>query len=219
MYIDVHTHSSAPSGRPVIQNCLDHFEAADSGGWYSLGVHPGYIDGDGERQLGELERYLSRPRVLAIGECGLDKGSNAPFSTQQQVFLRQVAMARVSQKPLIIHCVKSWEEIFALLSISGLAVPVIFHGYRKSVQMARRIVEQGYYLSFGKALAGPQVQQILREVPADRFFLETDNSHQPIETLYALAARALGIDLNSLSLQVQQNAARVFGTRFINHDH
>jgi TatD DNase family protein len=91
-------------------------------------------------------------------------------------------------------------------------VPVIFHGYSKNIQLARRLTERGYYISLGKALEQSRMKQVLAAVPADRFFLETDDGQTGIETIYAWAADALSIDHNSLVLQIQQNAETVFGT-------
>ncbi len=77
--------------------------------------------------------------------------------------------------------------------------------------MASRIISEGYYLSFGKALQQERVRECLGTIPSDRFFLETDDAALSIETVYDLAASTLSIDHNSLSLQLQKNAAAVFG--------
>lgn len=216
MYIDIHSHHPASQGQRVIQNGQEVDLIMDAGGWYSLGVHPWLIIGDGGHQLAKLAPLLCLPQVLAIGECGLDRVCATPMAVQVEVFRQQISMAALHQKPLIIHCVKAWEETIQLLKEERTQVPVIFHGYTKSLLLAQRLLHEGYYLSFGRALEQERVQRILQQVAPDRFFLETDNSLVGIATRYEIAAKALGIGVNSLSLQLQKNAEKVFGIGFIN---
>ena len=180
-------------------------------GLFSIGIHPWYIDGNGQEQLSKLKQWITHPHVLAIGECGLDKVCSTDFSLQQDVFAGQIRLANSIQKPLIIHCVRAWEEVFSLLKKQQIAVPVIFHGFAKNAVMARRIISEGYYLSFGRALQQDRIREILGNIPSDRFFLETDDAALAIEKVYDLAVSTLSIDHNSLSLQLQKNAAAVFG--------
>jgi TatD DNase family protein len=92
-------------------------------------------------------------------------------------------------------------------------VPVIFHGFQKSLHLALQLVKQGYYLSFGKALLQPHVQQTLQKLPSEKIFLETDDASISIGTIYQLAAKAFSIEEDSLSLQLQKNAANVFNIK------
>jgi TatD DNase family protein len=64
---------------------------------------------------------------------------------------------------MIIHCVKAWAEVFSLLENGKVKVPVIFHGFNKSKSLAHEIVEQGYYLSFGKALKKESIKEVVRK--------------------------------------------------------
>jgi TatD DNase family protein len=177
-----------------------------------MGIHPWYIHpGHWENQLRSLRHKSTHPGILAIGECGLDKVCATPFSLQVQVFQAQVEWANTIGKPLMIHCVRAWEEVLALLEEANIRVPVLFHGYNKNTQLARRITGKGYYISLGKALQRPGIQDVLRVVPANRFFLETDDAELSIGEIYHLAAKALSIDHNSLALQIQKNAEVVFG--------
>ena len=207
----MHSHNAPSPNEWMIQNLHDHWEKAVIPGRFSIGIHPWYIEGTGQEQLRQLEQWSTHPHVLAIGECGLDKVCSTDFSLQQLVFTGQIRLANSIQKPLVIHCVRAWEEVFSLLKKQGNTVPVIFHGFAKNAVMARRIISEGYYLSFGKALQQERVRECLGTIPSDRFFLETDDAALSIETVYDLAASTLSIDHNSLSLQLQKNAAAVFG--------
>jgi len=212
LYINIHSHNAPSSNEWVIQNLHSHWEKAALPGRFSIGIHPWYIEDDGQEQFRELKQWSTHQHVLAIGECGLDKVCSTDFSLQQVVFVQQILLANAIQKPLIIHCVRAWEEMFSLLKKSENKVPVIFHGFAKNTALASRITSNGYYISFGKALQQQRVREMLQHIPTVRLFLETDDAALSIETVYDLAASALSIDHNSLSLQLQQNAVTVFGT-------
>ncbi len=110
---------------------------------------------------------------------------------------------------------KALDQVSYQVEKGKVNVPVIFHGFNKSKSLAHEIVEQGYYLSFGKALKKESIKEVVREIAINRFFLETDDADVKIEEIYKLAANALSIDLNSLSLQIQKNAIDIFGTSFL----
>jgi len=158
----------------------------------------------------ELVAYSKNNNILAIGECGLDKVCQTDFTLQQQVFTQQIITAMAVHKPLIIHCVKAYDEVLLLLQQHKVEVPVIFHGFNKSKVLAQQLTGKGYYLSFGKALQLPAMQEVLTGIPRQQIFLETDDAAVSIATIYALAANALSIDINALSLQIKKNAAAVF---------
>ena len=178
-----------------------------------MGLHPWKIHPPHwENDLISLQKASVSPAVVAIGECGLDRSIPIELEVQSTIFRKQIQWATMLNKPLIIHCVRAWEEVFALLKEEDFLNPVVFHGFNKNLPLALKIIEKGYYISLGKALQKESTQEVLRNIPADRFLLETDDSPISIEEIYALAADTLRIDLNSLSLQIEKNAAAVFGT-------
>ena len=212
MYINIHSHKPPGTGEWVLRNLNTPDEPEPLPGLYSMGIHPWYIQpGHWENQLRSLRNKSTNAGILAIGECGLDKVCATPFSLQVQVFRAQLEWANSIGKPLVIHCVRAWEEVLVLLEKANIRVPVLFHGYNKNAQLANRITGKGYYISLGKALQQPGMQEVLRAVPANRFFLETDDAELSIGEIYHLAANALSIDHNSLALQIQKNAEVVFG--------
>lgn len=211
MFIDIHTHHPGETGL-FIENFSENYAFPIGDRPVSMGIHPWKIGiSHWENQLTELKKYSAAPWVRAIGECGLDKNIPIEMSLQSTLFREQIRWADTLQKPLIIHCVRAWEEVFALLREASFSYPVVFHGFNKSAELAKRILEQGYYLSFGKALQKEALKEILKEIPADRFLLETDDGPLSIGEIYSLAAHARSIDMNSLSLQIQKNANAVFG--------
>lgn len=211
MIIDIHRHASPEHGIETLQNLFEEFGRAERPGYYSIGLHPWYFgDSDAEIKWEELVRSIYLPGVMAIGECGLDKLRGASWSVQLNLFRRQIRLANFVGKPLIIHCVKAWSEVMQLLEEEKVEVPVIFHGFQKQEALARQLVEKGYYLSFGKALERKPVRDVFSKLPLERLFLETDDSEVDIHQIYEWAAEASGIAINSLALQIKQNARQVF---------
>lgn len=207
-YINIHTHQPQQPDELAIQNLYNQFEKVEEQGYYSIGLHPWYIAADWEKELEQLKHYAIHPHVKAMGECGLDKVCSTDFTLQQQVFEKQIQLANSVKRPLILHCVKAYEEV--LQQLKPATVPVVFHGFNKSKELALQIIHAGYYLSFGKALLQPHMQEVVKRIPLDKLFLETDAAAEPIETIYRTAAAILSIDEVSLSLQLQKNAAAVF---------
>lgn len=212
-YIDIHTHDNRDGECTRICSFYTSFNIAESGIVCSLGMHPWYLEaGSITSKFAELEYYSVNSNVLAIGECGLDKLTQTEWGLQVQVFNMQIELANQLNKPLIIHCVRAFDEVFMLLKEGKVTVPVIFHGFNKNWQLAEQVLKQEYYLSFGAALLNdnPQVQEVLSNTPAERFFLETDNSGADIKDIYSSAATIRKTPLDTLILQLQKNYETVF---------
>lgn len=215
MYINLHTHQSIAGTETAIVSFYENFERVTANGFFSIGIHPCFSHLAG---LDELVQWSNHANVIAVGECGLDKQCNSEFALQKKLFTEQIQLAGRVNRPLIIHCVKAFDEVIQLLQAEQCKVPVIFHGFNKSKELALQLTAKGYYLSFGKALEHERMQEVLKAIPASQFFLETDMADVRIETVYGWAAHARQIELNSLSLQLQKNAQTVFGENFLNND-
>jgi TatD DNase family protein len=216
LLINVHSHHAPGPHEWALQNLSDHYENATLPGHYSIGIHPWFANEKWQEQLNSLKEWSQHHNVRAIGECGLDKLCNTDFSLQKAVFTAQVSWANSIDRPVIIHCVKAWEEVLHLLQDIPVKVPVIFHGFNNTGKLAQKIIDRGYYISLGKSLFKKTIQQLLLQIPADKFFLETDDAALSIADIYQQAAQVLSIDHNSLSLQLEKNAATVFGAAVIN---
>ena len=180
---------------------------------YSYGLHPWYIEAatlDDQLRLLELKAHESH--CLAIGECGLDKLSTVDFNLQIQAFEAQIKIANRVKKPLIIHCVKAFNELINCLNLSDNNVPVVIHGFNNNENIARVMVDHGYYFSFGKALLNYEsnASRAIKTVGRKQFFLETDDADLSIKYVYKKAADLLGIEEEFLQLQLQHNFEQVF---------
>lgn len=216
LYIDIHTHKAPFSLGKSIQSLYSNYEEVAKTGNYSIGIHPWYIDGFHWRnQWNSLVEWSGKEQVLAIGECGLDTVCDTPFSLQEEVFAEQINLAEKLRKPLVIHCVRAWEETLILLEKQPLTIPIIFHGFNKKLPLAERLTGKGYYLSFGKWLQNPVSSNVISAIPRTQILLETDDADITIDSVYDWAAASMGIEINSLSLQIQKNCAAVFGSKLV----
>ncbi len=209
-FINIHTHTSNQPNEWCLQNLHAHFELILPERNYSIGIHPWHID-TGSTQFETLSKFASCPNVLAIGECGLDKLCNTDFQLQEKIFIQQVGLANELGKPLIIHCVKAFTELFFILRKQQIKVPVIIHGFNKNIRLANELIQYGYYLSFGKAVFNTNMQEVIKSTPIHQLFFENEDAHLSMQSIYEKAAALLGMTINDLSLQVQQNTKKVLG--------
>lgn len=212
MLYNLHTHkfSNHPDCLELVNQYPQEFDASIP--FYSIGIHPWYIVEDRiEEDLAIIEDKIQTANCLAVGECGLDKRIEIPFSLQEQVFRKQLALAEKYQKPVVIHCVASFQELIAIKNDIKSTVPMIIHGFSKNEQLAKQLLDNGFYLSFGKyLLRNPELESVFKSVPNDRFFLETDTIEETIEEVYALASKYKVINGEDLQEIVQQNFKNVF---------
>lgn len=211
-FIDIHTHhQSNYLGVFSIENVSDNFDKLDTHKMYSAGIHPWYIDATPSNvQFSTLQSVACKHNILAIGECGLDTLSNIDLKLQVPLFIQQIHLAESLGKPLIIHCVRSYNLVLQLLNTNKVSIPVIFHGFNKDIVLANRIIDEGHYLSFGKSLFNSRVSSLFSHIPFDRFFLETDDASLSIRDIYARAASIREIDLLSLQIGIVSNFNTVF---------
>jgi TatD DNase family protein len=212
-FINMHTHHPLLSKHEdafELVDLYDHFETASAENYYSMGLHPWYLQ-DFENQLEILAYHSGNANVLAIGECGLDKVCTTDWARQELAFQSQIELAHKLNKPLIIHCVRAYSEVLSMLQ--KVKVPVIFHGFNKKPALAMEIIQQGYYLSFGAALLKDNVtvHEAFTQIPPDRFFLETDDAGISITEVYDAAAHIRKTEEEVIILQLQQNFKKVFG--------
>ena len=213
MFINTHTHSQLYDAKIELVNLS--VDSTERTNMYSYGLHPWHIDKETyETQLGKLEVIAHEKRCMAIGECGLDKLSKVDFAFQQEVFVEQIKIANKINKPLIIHCVKAFNELINCLNLNDNKVPVIVHGFNNNENIARVMVDQGYYFSFGKALLGYEsnAAKAIKNVGRKNFFLETDDADLSIKYIYMKASELLGIDEEIIKQQIQSNFETVFKT-------
>ena len=211
-YINLHTHkfSNNPNVLEIVNQYPQEFD--DKIPFYSIGIHPWYINESRvEADLQIMEEKLQLQNCLALGECGLDKRIEISMEIQTQVFEKQLALAIKYKKPVILHCVSAYQEIIEIKKRLQVEVPMIIHGFSKNEQVAKSLLDNGFYLSFGKyLLRNPELESVFKSVPNNRFFLETDTIEETLEEVYQLAAKYKNIEVSELQEIIKNNFQNIF---------
>ena len=211
-YFNLHTHkfTNNPSVLELVNQYPWEFDAAIP--QYSIGIHPWYIDENRlKSDLNTIEEKLRLKECLALGECGLDKRIEIPMTLQIEVFEKQIILAEKNQKPLVLHLVAAFDELIAIKKRMKISVPIIIHGFSKNEQVAKQLIDNGFYISFGKyLLRNPELKSVFQSIPNDRFFLETDTIEETLEEVYTLAAKYKSIKIEDLIEMVNSNFKKVF---------
>ena len=214
-FINIHTHTLKSGGNLIQIVNLDLNQPFPEQGYYSYGIHPWEAD-KADFQMGtslkKLEERLKLPNVLALGEAGLDKMHKASFEKQIELFKRQIELSEALQKPMILHDVRSHNEIIALRKKHKARQPWILHGFNGTEQDIKQLTGLGLYLSVGESLLHSErkITKSLKNIPLDLLFFETDMAEIGIEKIYEKAAKLLDIDVAVLQRRLFTNFVRLF---------
>lgn len=211
---DVHTYQLLPDDsedpyQPYIFNTFPlGFEDAvgsNSSCFFSCGIHPWHSE-DADAQMDFLEEIAGHPRILAIGECGIDKLKGADQRIQKKVFERHIQLSEKLKKPLIIHCVKAWESVIQLKKQYRPTQAWIIHGFRGKPEMAHQLSQHGFWFSMGVKFN----EKSLLHLPIERMLCETDDNEVPIDQVYQTLADYLSIPIDEFVQTVKNNVERIF---------
>jgi TatD DNase family protein len=184
MYIDIHSHHPSKSNSIAIQNLTiseaQTLYSLNKNAYYSVGIHPWFANQCAIRCFQQLDVLAMDKNVVAIGECGLDKNIAVPMSVQLAVFERQIELSEKIGKPLIIHCVGCYNELFEIKRRRMPTQLWIIHGFRGKPELAKQALQLNCALSFGINYPTESV----KITPIDKLYLETDESTRSIEEIY-----------------------------------
>jgi TatD DNase family protein len=207
MFFDVHTHIIQKEN-PSIFSCRQN---VIHNSYFSLGLHP--WDSHIPIDWPTFEKEIQHPLCVAIGECGIDKLQGAAIEIQLDLFKKQLKLAEKHNLPVIIHCVKAFNELIALKKELNPSVPWIIHGFTK-YNLTEVLLRSGFYLSFGKIVCDSEAlekDEILKSIPLDRVFLETDEQELfKISDIYSAFAKRIKISTLELEIAIEQNVKTVF---------
>lgn len=211
-FFNLHTHkfTNNPDVLELVNQYPWEFDVSIPN--YSIGIHPWYINENRlESDLKIMEEKLQLKECLALGECGLDKRIEIPLNLQIEIFEKQVALAEHYQKPLVLHLVAAFDELIAIKKRLKISVPIIIHGFSKNESVAKQLIDNGFYLSFGKyLLKNPELESVFKSIPNHKFFLETDTIDETLEEVYKLAAKYKNIKIEEVVEIVNSNFRAVF---------
>lgn len=201
-----HSHDTGAS-QALISVDIEQFNP-QPGKVYSVGIHPWHINDDWQEKLEKLNEAAQHHQVVAIGETGLDSLKGAPLDLQQQVMQAHINIAAASSKPLIIHCVRTSQQILQLWRDNPHAHDMawVIHGFRGNENVAQQLLDAGFYLSFGAKYN----KQALAITPLDRLLVETDDEPgDTIEHVLKVVAQDKQCNVWRLRRQVRRTALKI----------
>ena len=211
-FINLHTHtfSNLSDVMEVVNQYPWEFDASIPN--YSIGIHPWYIDESRlENDLEIIKEKLQLSECLALGECGLDKRIEIPMELQISVFKKQLEIVKLTNKPVVLHCVAAFDELIAIKKELKISNPMLIHGFSKNEQVAKSLLNNGFYLSFGKyLLRNPDLEKVFTFAPENQILLETDTIEESIYQVYEKAASIKGISVEEMKTIVFTNFSRIF---------
>ena len=201
--IDFHTHRLNATDAMISVN-PSQFDP-QPGQWYSVGFHPWHeVDTLTDDDFSRLERCAHHNQVLAIGETGMDALRGASLEIQARVFERHLSIAVAVNKPLVVHSVRTAQNILSVRHRSGqTAVSLAIHGMRANANVARTLLDAGCYLSFGPRF-NPSA---LLATPLDRLLIETDDGDITIDEVATAVADSLHLTAPQVMSLASTNAA------------
>ena len=215
MFVDIHTHLDNQSVIKIVKG--DEVRILET-----EGIHPWELDRHFDWSEAEWRNLLrlrgvdfstsvEMTRLFAIGEVGLDKVHKETFDKQVDVFEEMIRLSETYRKPMIIHCVRAYSEIIEMRKKTKATMPWVIHGFNSSVETMRQLLRYDMYISLGEVLYRNENQaiEILKNVPLDRLFLETDISGRDIKDVYNKAANLMGCGVEFLCKQIFENYGRL----------
>jgi TatD DNase family protein len=200
--------------------------------WAAVGFHPHDAKHCDDAAFAEIARLARENRVVAIGECGLDYHyMHSSRETQIDVFERHLELAKELDKPIIVHNRESTEDMVEILGRSDARG--ILHSYTESLEVAKRFVDLGYYISFSGIVtfrSADSLREVARALPHDRVLIETDtpylapvpyrgrdNEPAYVVKIAELLAKLWGVGVDRVAEQTTANFERVFSVKLPAH--
>lgn len=147
----------------------------------AVGMHPHDSQDMKETDYRQLEQWANHPKVVAIGEIGLDYHYDlSPRPVQKEVFLRQLDVARKTGKPFIIHEREAHADMLDIIRYAARGLNGVFHCFSGSVETAREYLKMGFYISVAGPVTFPKsvkTKEVAKAVPLDRLLVETDSPY------------------------------------------
>ena len=212
-----------PDWSRVRQTALAH-----EGLFYCLGIHPWFVDEHSEQDLAALEQLLTSKPVccVAIGECGLDR-LRGSLKAQWPWFEAQVSLASELNMPLVIHSVKTHDEVHGLLNRRQWTGRALIHGFSGSFRQAEKLVDLGCFIGVGGVITHPRARKTrdaIARLPTESLVLETDapdmapegvppgqNSPVYLPQILDILAEIRRVEPEALAQALKANVSRLYG--------
>ncbi|MGC6433088.1 MAG: TatD family hydrolase [Crocinitomicaceae bacterium] len=206
MYLDCHTHRNF-NGINSIVNLRDSNQEHHNF-YYSYGFHPWEIEVS-QGSWDKFELYLQDRKCLALGEIGLDKLKGPKLEVQTSRLYKQLEVNQTYNLPVIIHCVKSWNELNKIAR-TFKNFKWVFHGFNK-VSILDEILKEGWMISVGASiLNNEKLQNAIQTIPDEQLLLETDDKEMDIFEIYQKISKIKKISLSELEGIITNNFKSTF---------
>lgn len=202
-YIDIHTHKV--SGAPDTIEVLNITPDDKCTGMASCGLHPWNVDCDWERAIETVRNRAYETNIVLIGEAGIDKICGTDIALQIMAMEKQAIIAEEVEKPMIIHCVKGFDEIISIRKAVKARHRWIIHGFRGKPQSALQLTRNGFDISLGK-MFNPETA---KAIPLKCLWAETDETDADIRTVYRNIAEARGISVEELKDSIYERFCEI----------
>jgi TatD DNase family protein len=215
--------TAASSGVAVAMASVDHLLYA------AVGIQPNYTAEALPNDWQMIEELAARPRVVALGETGLDRyWDRAPFDVQQDYFDRHLRLSQARQLPFIVHTRESDADVLAMLREARQRGPLlgVMHSFTGSLETAQECVELGLYISFAGMVTfkkSQELRDVAAAIPDERILVETDSPYlapQPVRGkrnepanvrhTASIVAQARSVDPEEFGRLTTANAKRLF---------
>ncbi|MEX0790083.1 MAG: TatD family hydrolase [Actinomycetota bacterium] len=214
-----------PSSREAVRLASAHPQV-----YATVGIHPHDSEGFDNVVGAEIERLAAGPKVVAIGEVGLDfYREHASPAAQHRAFSAQIALAKKLDLPMVMHIRDAFPQVVEQLNLAGPPATLIFHCFSGGAPEARIAVEMGGYVSFAGNVSyksAENLREAVREVPIDRLMVETDspylspvphrgkpNEPRNVADVGAAVAAALDRPVEEIAEATTANARRALGLK------
>lgn len=196
----------------------------------ALGIHPTEAQNATEEDFSKIAGLCkNRKKIVGIGECGLDYYWDKTFINEQKaVFLKQIEIAKVLKKPLIVHDREAHKDCFDLITENiKEEIPVIMHCFSGSLEFAQMCVKKGFFIALGGVITfknAKKVHEIAKVIPLEKLLLETDSPYltpepyrgkrnEPayVKFIAEKIAEIRGISFDEIAEITTNNARKVFG--------
>lgn len=203
--IDFHTHQLDATDALISVSPQQFDPQPDR--WYSVGYHPWQpLNKLTEKDFDLLAQCAAHPQVLAIGETGMDRLCENDLDIQAAVFVRHLRLASTVGKPVVVHSVRTTQDILTERRKAGLTdVVLAIHGMRANANVARTLIDAGCYVSIGPRFNPDS----LLVTPLDRLLIETDDAPVSIDEVAACVASVLHLTPEEIKKTAAGNAQRL----------
>ena len=228
-FVDIHTHFTKTDDEDVVfiknftqnewintaytvaERNLDFIGRGEH--FASVGLHPWFLTKENaESDFEKLSEWVKIPSVIAIGECGLDKLKGVDLATQTVYFTKQIQLAETVGKPVVIHCVRAYNEVIVLKKTLKPTVPLIIHGFNKNQKVLDELLKNRFFISIGAAIlrGSDDFKNSVLTIPLDKLFFETDDKDIAIESVYKAYSELAKMSLSDLKSVIYQSFEKTF---------